>query len=77
MTDGASHGGPPPEKDADASWLFSQNLSVYAGEWVAVLRRHILAHGPKLKQVRAEAKAKAKGEHPLFYSVPTGFTVGR
>jgi Family of unknown function (DUF5678) len=55
----------------DADWLFSQNLALYAGQWVAVLGQTILAHGSDLKRVHAEAMRRAAPARPLFYSVPT------
>jgi Family of unknown function (DUF5678) len=68
------------EASTEADWLFSQNLAVYAGQWVAVLHRTILAHGNDLKAVYAEAIEKARRVHPrlvpLFYSVPSGISGG-
>ena len=63
-------------RKADTEWLFSQNLAVYTGQWVAVLNREVLAHGCDLKRVYAEAKAKADPARPLFYSVPSAMSGG-
>jgi hypothetical protein len=72
-TDAPSKVGPGQE---DEDWLFSQNLALYTGEWVAVLDRRFLAHGRNLRTVYAEATAKAGPARPLFYPVPTGISGG-
>lgn len=63
-------------KRADADWLFSQNLAVYTGQWVAVLDHTMLAHGSDLKRVFADAMKKAGDGRPLFYSVPSSISSG-
>ena len=65
------------ERSQEVSWLFSQNLSVYTGEWVAVLGQKIIAHGHRLKDVRARALAISREDAPFFYAVPPGFSAGR
>jgi hypothetical protein len=50
---------------------YSKNdFSKYAGEWIALLDHELLAHGRILKEVYAEANAKAKGKTPFFLMVP-------
>jgi hypothetical protein len=65
---------------AEVDWLFSQNLAVFSGEWVAVLNRGILSHGRDLKRVHAEAIERSPtdggGQAPLCYCVPSGFSGG-
>jgi hypothetical protein len=46
------------------------DFSEYAGEWIALLDRQLLAHGKILKEVYAEATSKAKGKTPFFVMVP-------
>lgn len=53
-----------------ADWLFAQDLSAYAGEWVAAADRKIVAHGPSLREVRARATQQAAGHSLRYYAVP-------
>lgn len=60
------------QRAKDSDWLFSQNLSLYSGEWVAVFEEQIVAHGHNLRQVVSEANAKSFPARALFYPVPSG-----
>jgi hypothetical protein len=74
VTEGASQGAKQASKDAE--WLFSQNLTVYSGEWVAVFGEKVVAHGADLSKVYADGNKRAAPGKPLFYSVPTGVLSG-
>ena len=73
-TGGAIQGAKQASKDAE--WLFSQNLTVYSGEWVAVFGQKVVAHGTDLSKVYADGNKRAAPGKPLFYSVPTGVLSG-
>jgi len=51
-------------------FLSVTDTSQYAGKWIAVLGREIIASGDDLKEVYKEAKAKAGKKEPLFMRVP-------
>ena len=52
----------------EMEWLAQQSAS-YAGEWVAIQGPRLVAHGAKLADVSAAAKAAGVND-PLFASVP-------
>tara|TARA_Y100000034_G_C6595291_1_gene258764 strand:- start:236 stop:442 length:207 start_codon:yes stop_codon:yes gene_type:complete len=47
-----------------------ENLNDYLGEWVAICKGEIVAHGGNVKQVYSEAKSKYPHEDPLLAKVP-------
>ncbi|MHB1907978.1 MAG: DUF5678 domain-containing protein [Nitrososphaerales archaeon] len=55
---------------AELKYYSHHDFSQYAGEWIALLDRELLAHGANLKEVYAEAYSKAKGKTPMFLKVP-------
>ncbi|MFN7925877.1 MAG: antitoxin family protein [Bryobacteraceae bacterium] len=59
---------PVNERRAEMQWL-AKHSGPYAGEWVALDGEQLIAHGKKLVDVRAAAKAAGIAE-PLFASVP-------
>ncbi len=46
------------------------DMSEYAGKWVAILGKEIIASGDDLKEVYREAKKKAGNKEPLFSRIP-------
>jgi hypothetical protein len=46
------------------------DMSEYAGKWVAILGKKVIASGDDLKQVHKEAKKKAGNKEPLFTRIP-------
>ena len=52
----------------EMQWLARESVP-YAGQWVALQGPRLIAHGVKLADVRAAAKA-AGVDNPLFASVP-------
>lgn len=42
----------------------------YAGKWVAIVGKQVIASGDNLKEVRKIAKSKAGGKEPLFAKIP-------
>jgi hypothetical protein len=46
------------------------DMSGYAGKWVAILGKEIIASGNNLKEVYDEAKKKAGNKEPLFTRIP-------
>lgn len=59
---------PVNERREEMEWLARESGS-YAGQWIALDRNRLVAHGPKLAAVRAAARA-AGIEEPFFASVP-------
>ena len=54
-------------------WLHSQNLSQYAGHWLAILGKAIIARGKELKDVVKEVNEKGiDDQDPLYIRVPVG-----
>ena len=55
----------------DHTWICSQNLSEFAGNWIAVYDETILASGTKLKNVMNKVKKKQiPSSVPLYLRVP-------
>ncbi len=46
------------------------DMSRYAGKWVAILDKEVIASGDDLKQVYEEAMKKAGNKEPLFARIP-------
>jgi len=59
---------PGNERREELRWLAKES-GPYAGEWVALDGPRLVAHGEKLAEVRAAAKA-AGSVDPIFASVP-------
>lgn len=59
---------PVNERREEMQWL-AQESSSYAGEWVAIQGPRLIAHGAKLADVSAAAKAAGVND-PFFASVP-------
>lgn len=59
---------PVNERREEMQWL-AQESSAYAGEWVAIQGPRLIAHGAKLADVSAAAKAAGVND-PFFASVP-------
>lgn len=59
---------PVNEHRSELEWL-AKHAGPYAGQWVALDGGRLIAHGPKLADVRADAQAAGVKE-PLFASVP-------
>ena len=59
---------PANERTAELDWL-SKESAAYAGQWVALHGRQLIAHGPKLAAVREAARAAGIAA-PFFASVP-------
>ena len=59
---------PVNERSAELEWL-SKESAPYAGQWVALHGRRLIAHGPKLAAVSAAARAAGIAD-PFFASVP-------
>ena len=59
---------PVNERREEMQWL-AQESSSYAGEWVAIQGPRLIAHGEKLADVSAAAKAAGVND-PFFASVP-------
>lgn len=59
---------PVNERREELRWL-SKESGPYAGEWVALDGPRLIAHGPKLAEVSAAAKA-AGVDRPFFARVP-------
>ncbi len=59
---------PANERTAELEWLSTES-EPYAGQWVALHGRQLIAHGPKLAAVTAAARAAGFAD-PFFASVP-------
>jgi hypothetical protein len=57
--------------DAVAVCLFAQDLSEYAGEWIAADERGVIvAHDLSLREVRKVVSAKGPPSDVRYYAVP-------
>ncbi len=46
------------------------DLTKYAGEWVAIINKEVIAHGKNVKALIREAGEKKPGETPFLAKVP-------
>jgi len=46
------------------------NLTAYAGEWVVIIDKAIVAHGENVKKLLKEVKKKYPDETPFIAKVP-------
>jgi len=51
-------------------WAASQNLAKYAGKWVAVVDKKIVAAADNIANARKEAFSKFPNAMPFFKKVP-------
>jgi hypothetical protein len=56
----------------DRDWLMAQNLSEFAGQWIAVYKHSIIARGKHLKKVMSIAEESELETHPLYLRIPEG-----
>lgn len=61
--------------NSDYKWLMTQNLSQFAGQWLAVSHKKIIARDDKLKKVMKVVSTMSIQEIPLYLRVPTGSMV--
>ncbi|HLC57573.1 MAG TPA: DUF5678 domain-containing protein [Candidatus Nanoarchaeia archaeon] len=52
------------------NFFMEENLERYIGEWIAICKNQIIAHGKDVKKVFKEAKEKCPKERPLITKVP-------
>lgn len=52
------------------AYYAASDMSKYSGSWVAIVNREVVASGPELKRVYAEAAEKSRGKEPLFAYIP-------
>jgi len=52
------------------NFFMKENLNKYLGEWIAICKNQIIAHGKDVKKVFQEAKEKYPKERPLITKVP-------
>ena len=59
-------------KDMNKNYNFfmKENLEKYMGEWIAICKEQIVAHGKDVKRVFREAKEKYPKERSLITKVP-------
>lgn len=50
--------------------LSEEDISKYAGEWIAIVDNKIVSHGKSFRDVFAEAKKNYPGKRPLFGKLP-------
>lgn len=55
--------------DPVGDWLFAHDLSTYAGQWIAAIPGHIIAHGKNLREVYGKVVASKHVEGARFYAV--------
>ncbi len=59
--------------EANRSWVATQNLSPFVGEWIAVHEESILARGRDLADVMNAVEQKSvERDAPLYMRVPEG-----
>lgn len=59
--------------EQNREWLHQQNLSQFAGQWVCVVSREIVAAGADVRQVYAEfCRKKGADAVPFVTFVPEG-----
>ena len=62
--------------EVNQAWIASQDLSRYAGEWIAVYEQAIIASDKDLGTVIAEVVSGCVGrEKPLYMRVPEGTVI--
>ena len=71
VSNGAASKAPANSRREELAWI-AENAHLYRREWIAVKGSDLVAHGPELKRVEAEA-LKAGIANPLFFSVPDQF----
>ena len=57
-------------KDQDYNFFIKADVSKYADEWIAIVDRHVVAHGKSAKKTYDEAKKKYPKHSPLITRVP-------
>lgn len=55
--------------------LSEEDISKYAGEWIAVINNKIVSHGESLKEVYESAKKEYPQERPLIGKLPDNIPV--
>lgn len=50
--------------------FMKENLSPYAGQWIAICENKMVAHGKDLREVFREVKKKYPSKKPLITKVP-------
>ena len=59
--------------EKNQAWIATQNLVEYAGEWIAVFNRNIIARGRELKVVLENVgRSGIPLEQSLYVRVPEG-----
>ncbi|MBI4159078.1 succinyl-CoA synthetase subunit alpha [Candidatus Woesearchaeota archaeon] len=51
-------------------FFIKENLDAYIGEWIAICKNQIVAHGSNVKEVFKQAREKYPKEKPLVTRVP-------
>ena len=51
---------------ADYEWFLKENLTKYAGKWVAIVDERVIVSGKDAALVVKEAKAKYPTKRPFF-----------
>jgi len=52
------------------NFFMKEDLGKYIGEWIAICKNQVVAHGKDVKRVFQDAKAKYPKERPLITKVP-------
>ena len=64
-------GGKRSQMQKDQAWLTSQNLTEYAGHWIAIFKQTVIADGECLSDVTKKVrKSKLDDQDPLYIRVP-------
>ena len=56
---------------ASYEWYTRQDLSEYAGKWISIVDKQVIAVGRDIGKVLRETKAKTK-KRPLLAKIPSG-----
>ena len=56
----------------DYQWLMMQSLSQYTGQWIAVLKKKIIARDESLKKVQETVNSLNLQNVPLYLRIPAG-----
>ena len=62
-------------QEANYQYFMQADVSIYVGEWIAILDNRIISHGKGLKEVVAKAKLASGGKKFLLARVPSEETM--
>ncbi len=65
-----NNGSPLDDINRDHEWMCTQDLAKFAGEWIAVFDKAIIAHDQDLRALMAKIKTISPTRKPLLVQIP-------